>query len=53
MPGMDGRALANTLAVGRSLQVLFMSGYTENTIEDRGVLDAGLSYIRNRSRRSR
>jgi len=45
MPGMDGRVLANKLAAERTLRVLFMSGYTENAIAHRGILDAGLDYI--------
>jgi two-component system cell cycle sensor histidine kinase/response regulator CckA len=45
MPGMNGRDLANQLTTERHLKVLFMSGYTDNAIAHRGVLDAGVDYI--------
>ena len=45
MPGMNGRALAEQLAANRAIRVLLMSGYTENAIAHRGILDAGLDYI--------
>jgi hypothetical protein len=45
MPGMSGRALAEQLKAQRKLRVLFMSGYTENAIVHRGILDSGLDYI--------
>jgi CheY-like chemotaxis protein len=45
MPGMNGRVLANQLAAERPLRVLFMSGYTENAIAHRGILDPGVDYI--------
>jgi CheY-like chemotaxis protein len=46
MPGLGGRELADRLRKERpSLQVLFMSGYTENAIVHHGVLDAGLDFI--------
>jgi two-component system cell cycle sensor histidine kinase/response regulator CckA len=45
MPGMNGRALASQLVAERPLRVLFMSGYTENAIAHRGILDAGVDYI--------
>ena len=46
MPLMDGRALADQLAAARpDIKVLFMSGYTEETIGHHGVLDSGLTYI--------
>jgi CheY-like chemotaxis protein len=45
MPGINGRVLAQQLAAERSLRVLFMSGYTENAIAHRGILDADLDYI--------
>jgi two-component system cell cycle sensor histidine kinase/response regulator CckA len=45
MPGMNGRALARQLAADRPLRVLYMSGYTENAIAHRGILDPGLDYI--------
>jgi CheY-like chemotaxis protein len=45
MPGMDGHTLAQHLTEIRSLRVLFMSGYTENAVAHRGILDAGLHYL--------
>jgi CheY-like chemotaxis protein len=45
MPGMNGHVLAKKLSAARTLRVLFMSGYTENAIGHRGVLDAGVDYI--------
>ncbi len=40
MPEMNGRALAEALAVARpSLPVLYMSGYTDDEIVRRGLLD--------------
>lgn len=46
MPAMNGKALykeAVTLQPG--LRVLYMSGYTENVIASRGVLDEGVNFI--------
>nr|WP_320011063.1 PAS domain S-box protein [uncultured Desulfobulbus sp.] len=46
MPMMNGKTLykeANKLLPG--LKVLYMSGYTENVIASRGVLDAGIHFI--------
>jgi two-component system, cell cycle sensor histidine kinase and response regulator CckA len=42
MPGINGRALAEALAPARpGLRVLYMSGYTDDIIAKRGVLEAG------------
>jgi CheY-like chemotaxis protein len=42
MPGMNGRALAEALRAERPrVQVLYMSGYTDDVIADRGVLEPG------------
>jgi len=42
MPGMTGRALADSLVALRSgLRVLYMSGYTDSAIADQGVLEPG------------
>jgi len=46
MPGMGGREVANRLGAARpGMKVLFMSGYTEDTISHHGVLEAGLAFI--------
>ncbi|MFZ5445466.1 MAG: PAS domain S-box protein [Myxococcota bacterium] len=46
MPGMGGRQLADELRrTHPRLEVLYMSGYTENAIVHHGVLDAGLDFI--------
>ena len=46
MPGMSGRVLAETLVAELpDLNVLYMSGYTDNVIAQQGVLDEGISFI--------
>ena len=46
MPGMSGRVLAETLVAKLpDLNVLYMSGYTDNVIAQQGVLDEGISFI--------
>jgi two-component system cell cycle sensor histidine kinase/response regulator CckA len=46
LPQMSGRAVADQLCTRRSdLRVLFMSGYTDDAIVHRGVLDAGTPFI--------
>ncbi|MGQ9525847.1 MAG: response regulator, partial [Armatimonadota bacterium] len=46
MPGLSGKELADELCRRRpGLQVLYMSGYTDNAIVHHGVLDAGIAYI--------
>jgi len=46
MPGMTGKQSADQLRLVRpELKVLYMSGYTDDVISRRGLLDAGIDYI--------
>jgi two-component system cell cycle sensor histidine kinase/response regulator CckA len=46
MPGMSGRQLADRLAEGRpAMKVLYMSGYTDDTIVRHGLLDEKVRFI--------
>ena len=46
MPGMNGRELYEKAVQDHpGLKVLFMSGYSEDVIAHRGVLDEGVRFI--------
>jgi len=46
MPGMNGSELARQLVLHQpEMKVLFTSGYTDEAISHRGVLDVGVSFI--------
>jgi two-component system cell cycle sensor histidine kinase/response regulator CckA len=46
MPGMNGRELQRRIALGNpGIRTLFMSGYTEDVIAHRGILDKGVAFV--------
>ena len=46
MPGMNGRELAQRLALARpDMKVLYVSGYTDDVIIRHGVLEAGIAFL--------
>lgn len=46
MPGLNGRELADRLVKERkSIKVIFISGYTNHVVINRGIIDSGLAFI--------
>jgi two-component system cell cycle sensor histidine kinase/response regulator CckA len=46
MPEVNGRELARRLAAhSPGIKVVFMSGYTENTVNQHGVLEPGTHFL--------
>jgi signal transduction histidine kinase len=46
MPGISGKELSDQLQIQHpSMKVLFVSGYTENTIVHHGVLEPGVAFL--------
>jgi two-component system cell cycle sensor histidine kinase/response regulator CckA len=46
MPGVSGRQLVDDLSEKcKNVKVLYMSGYTDNSIVHHGVLDPGLAFL--------
>jgi CheY-like chemotaxis protein len=46
MPGMSGRELADQLVAARpQVKVLYLSGYTEDTIVSEGAIESGKAFL--------
>ena len=47
MPGMSGPTLVTWLEMARpDIPVLYISGYTNDTMEQHGILEEGMSFLR-------
>jgi DNA-binding NtrC family response regulator len=46
MPGMNGRELSEALTgLHPDMKILFMSGYTDDTVVRHGVLEKGMAFL--------
>ena len=46
MPGMSGRELSEELTTLRpEMKILYMSGYTDDTVVRHGVLEKGMAFL--------
>jgi CheY-like chemotaxis protein len=46
MPGMNGRELYDTIRrIDPHIKVLYMSGYSDNVLTDRGVMEQGINFL--------
>ncbi len=45
MPGMNGRKLAERLNENRTVQTLYVSGYTDNAVAHAGILDKDIRFL--------
>lgn len=46
MPGVDGRALSEALDATRRVPVLFTSGHADSLLGERGIIRAGVNFLR-------
>ena len=46
MPGMSGREVAQSVtSLNPGVQVLYMSGYTDQAIDHHGILEPGIAFL--------